>query len=128
VDIILGKFYIAGGYIPQFTPIVNNVKARRGNATQPDNASPDPAKMIHSQLEAALSAMSDDELDSWIAQRSAGYTLPELDLEVEEAGSGPCAKPGVSYTIPSGQVEAIMYQVKQQVDKGYIIEVQSDVC
>ena len=61
--------------------------------------------------------MTDDELDSWIAERTEGYTLHELDLEVEE-GSGPYAKPGISYSIPSGQVDAIMYQVKQQVDKG----------
>ena len=103
--------------IPKFSPIVNNLNARRGNSTRQDNASPDPAKLTYTELEAALSAMSDDELDSWIAQRSDGYTLPELDLEVEE-GTGPYAKPGVSYSIPSGQVEAIMYQVKQQVDKG----------
>ena len=45
--------------------------------------------------------MTDDEPDSWIAERSEGYTLPELDLEVEE-GSGPYAKPGVPYSIPSG--------------------------
>ena len=79
--------------------------------------------MTYTELEALLSAMSDDELDSWIAERSAGYTLPELDLEVEE-GTGPYAKPGVSYSIPSGQVETIMYQVKQQVDKGYLVDVR----
>ena len=66
--------------------------------------------MTYVELEAALSVMPDDELDSWIAERSEGYTSPELDLEVEE-GSGPYAKPGVSYyNIPSGQVDAIMYQ------------------
>ena len=95
-----------------FSPVVNNINAVRGNSTRHDKTSPDPAQMTYTELEAALSVMPDAELDSWIAERSKGYTLPELDLEVEE-GTGPYAKPGVPYSIPSGQVDAIMYQVKQ---------------
>ena len=83
---------------------------------------PDPAKMEWQQLERELSAMTIDQLDDWIAQHTEGYELPMLDLEVEE-GTGPCAKPGVSYTIPAGQKEAIMYLVLQQVKKGHMKEV-----
>ena len=56
--------------------------------------------------------MTDAELDAWIEIRSEGCTLPELDLEVEES-TGPYAKPGVACHIPAGQVEVVMYQVKQ---------------
>ena len=66
--------------------------------------------------------MTIEQLDNWIAHRTEGYELPMLDLEVEE-GTGPYAKPGVSYTIPAGQKEAITYQVLQQVKKGYMKEV-----
>ena len=78
--------------------------------------------MTADELEAALKRMLDAELDTWIAMRSGGYTLPELDLEVEES-VGPYTKPGVAYHIPAGQVGAVMYQVNQQVDKGYMLEV-----
>ena len=78
--------------------------------------------MTADELKAALKRMSATELDTWIVMRSKGYTLPELDLEVEES-AGPYAKPGVAYHIPAGQVEAVMYQVKQQVAKGYMLEV-----
>ena len=62
---------------------------------------PDPGRMEWQQLERELSAMTIDQLDDWIAQRTDGYELPMLDLEVEE-GTGPYAKPGVSYSIPAG--------------------------
>ena len=102
--------------------VVNNIRTNPGNATQPAGQYPDPAIMTAGELEAALKSMSDDELDAWIAMRSENYSLPELDLEVEES-AGPYAKPGVAYHIPAGQVEAVMHQVKQQVDKGYMQEV-----
>ena len=54
--------------------------------------------------------------------RTDGYELPMLNLEVEEC-TVPYAKPGVPYTIPAGQKGAIMYQVLQQVKKGYMKEV-----
>ena len=92
------------------------------NIARGTSIDPDPAKMEWQQLERELSAMSLEQLDEWIAQRTEGYELPKLDLEVEE-GTGPYAKPGVSYTIPAGQKEAIMYQVLQQVKKGYMKEV-----
>ena len=72
--------------------VCNATKAQMG---------PDPAKIEWQQLEQELSAMSDDQLDQWIAQRTEGYKLPKLDLEVEEGT--PYAKPGVSYSIPAGQ-------------------------
>ena len=102
--------------------VVNNIHANRRNATQSNDQHPDPASITSKELEAALTSMTDAELDAWIEMRSEGYTLPELDLEVEES-AGPYAKPGVAYHIPAGQVEAVMYQVKQQVDKGYMLEV-----
>ena len=100
--------------------VMNNIGTNRGNATQPEGQHPDPTKMTADELEAALTHMTDAELDAWLKMHPEGYTLPELNLEVEE-GAGPYAKPGVAYHIPAGQVEAVMYQVKQQVDKGYII-------
>ena len=98
--------------------VVNNIRTNRSNATQPKGQHPDPAEMTADELKAVLTHMSDAQVDAWIEMRSEGYTLPELDLEVEES-AGPYAKPGVAYHIPAGQVEAVMYQVKQQVDKGY---------
>ena len=56
--------------------------------------------------------MTIEQLEDWIAQRTDGYELPMLDLEVEEG-----AEPGVSYAIPAGQKEAIMYQAIQQVKR-----------
>ena len=56
---------------PRFSPIMNKIKAARGNSTRQEDTSPDPAKMTYTALEALLSAMTDDELDSWIAERSA---------------------------------------------------------
>ena len=92
--------------------IVNNIHANRRNATQNNDQHPDPASITAKELEAALTNMTDAELDAWIGMRSDGYTLPELDLE-----------PGVAYHIPEGQAEAVTYQVKQQVNKGYMLEV-----
>ena len=66
---------------------------------------PDPGKMEWQQLERELSAMTIDQLDDWISQRTDGYELPMLDLEVEE-GTGPYAKPGVSYTYPTPYLHA----------------------
>ena len=43
------------------------------------------------------------QLREWVDHQIEGYSLPELDMEIEDS-AGPYAKPGVSYHIPSGQV------------------------
>ena len=63
---------------------MNNIHANRRNATQNSDQHPDPASITPKELEAALTNMTDAELDVWIEMRSEGHTLPELDLEVEE--------------------------------------------
>ena len=81
-----------------------------------------PSTISNEDLEHTLSTMSIHELRQWVNHRLEGYTLPELDIEIEE-GAGPYAKPGVSYSIPSGQVHAVMYQMAQMIDKGYLREI-----
>ena len=82
-----------------------------------------PSEMNNTELENTLSAMSLDELRQWVDQRLEGYSLPKLDLEVENS-AGPYSKPGVSYSIPSGQVDAVMYQTQKLIDKGTLREVR----
>ena len=75
--------------------VINNIQANRRNATQSEDQHPDLASTTSEELEAALTRMTDAELDTWIEMRSEGDTLPELDLEVEESAA-PYAKPGVA--------------------------------
>ena len=78
--------------------------------------------MSTAELEAALKALSWPQLREWVDNQLEGYSLPELDLEIEDSG-GPYAKPGVPYHIPSGQVDAVMFQAQKQIERGYLVEV-----
>ena len=64
----------------QYEPVMNNISMARRNATLADGNTPGPANTPGEELEAALKPMTEAELDAWIAMRSEGDELPELDL------------------------------------------------
>ena len=50
-----------------------------------------PTTMSTAELEAALKALSMPQLREWVNNQLEGYSLPELDLEIEDS-AGPCKR------------------------------------